>query len=328
VVVSEVLVVGLLAILVSQVVPEHEPGNPMNATNWARHTAGASLMFMVGLSSMRFHRSASILALVLSLALYGVNAVYFGPEPPHVMGAALLLLVGILGIRVADQQRRVLERFARTRLLRRFLPTAGVSAVEEGDDPYAAGTRAVTLTMMVTDLRGFTAMSETLAPEAMVAQLNEYHGAMLEEIERHGGMLDKFMGDGELAVFGWPSSADCGAAAAVACGRSMLVRLQALNVQRAAAGNASLAMGIGIHTGHVIAGAIGAAGRRLEFTFLGDAVNIASRIEGLTKSMGKPLLVSADTVARLPSASELEELGATQIRGRVEPVKLWSPIPG
>lgn len=329
-IVADLVLVGMITMVISLIAGKHDPLDPMDGANWSRHVSGSGLMFMVALNSMRWHASGAILAMILSLALYVANVAFFGPEPPHVMGATLLLMVGVLGVRIAGQQQQVLERFARSRLLRRFLPTAGVSAVEEGDDPYAIGTRAVTLTMMVTDLRGFTAMSEKLAPEVMVAQLNAYHGAMYGEIEGHGGMLEKFMGDGALAIFGWPSSPDCGAAAAVACGHAMLVRLAALNAERATAGDPPLAMGIGVHTGHVIAGAIGAPGRRVEFTFLGDAVNIASRIEGLTKSMKKPLLVSADTVARmslsaarLPSTGALLELGAFEIRGRAEPVKLW-----
>lgn len=330
-IVFDLIFVGLISMLMTTLFDlsgmPADRTDPMAGANWARHTVGTGLMFMVALNSMRWHKPGAVLAMILSLVIFAANVAFFGLEPPYMMGGTLLLILGVLGIRIAGQQRLVLERFARSRLLRRFLPTAGVSAVEEGDDPYAIGTRAVTLTMMVTDLRGFTSMSEKLAPEVMVAQLNAYHGAMYDEIEGHGGMLEKFMGDGALAIFGWPSSPNCGAAEAVACGEAMLVRLAALNAERAMAGNPPLAMGIGIHTGQVVAGAIGAPGRRVEFTFLGDAVNIASRIEGLTKSMGKPLLVSADTVARLPTSGGLLELGTTEIRGRAEAVKLWGAAP-
>lgn len=323
-IVFDMIFVGLISMLMTTMAPPVDPADPVSGTNWSRHTVGGGLMFMVALNSMRWHAAGARLALVLALVLYLANVAFFGPEPPQLVGLSLLLMTCVMGILVAGQQRRVLARFARSRLLRRFLPTAGVSAVEEGDDPYAMGTRAATLTMIVTDLRGFTTMSEALAPEVMVAQLNAYHGAMYDEIEGHGGMLEKFMGDGALAIFGWPSAPDCGASAAVACGRAMLVRLEALNADRAREGNPPLAMGIGIHTGLVVAGAIGAPGRRVEFTFLGDAVNTASRIEGLTKTWGTPLLVSAETVARLASTEGLVERGASEIRGRVGAVKLWS----
>jgi adenylate cyclase len=136
----------------------------------------------------------------------------------------------------------------------------------------------VTLTIMATDLRGFTAMSKRFRPEEVVAQLNAYRGAMVEQVDRRGGSLVVF----GLGTSGSPAP-DAGAQAAVDCARSMLSAWSALNSARSAAGLERLCMGIGIHTGEVIAGNIGAVSRRLEFTVIGDAVNTAVRLESATK---------------------------------------------
>ena len=182
------------------------------------------------------------------------------------------------------------------------------------------------MTLLSADLRGFTAMSESLSPNDVVRQLNEFHGTMLEQIDAHGGVLDKFIGDGVLVVFGLESATklgpattaedDAGAQHAVDCARAMFGALALLNVARGHRGEPPLRMGVGVHTGPVVAGNIGAPGRRLEFTVIGDAVNTASRLEGMTKEAGTPLLVSAEAVQRLGDAHGLRELAPMTARGK------------
>jgi adenylate cyclase len=198
---------------------------------------------------------------------------------------------------------------------------------ENPDAALALGGRLLTVTLLAADLRGFTSMSEKMSPNEVVRQLNAYHGTMLERIEEHGGALDKFIGDGILVVFGLDREAgggDDGAAAAVACAREMLIALDRHNVERALEGNPALRMGIGVHTGPVVAGNIGAPGRRLEFTVIGDAVNTASRLEGLTKEAATPVLISSDTVERLSVRSGLRELPAMQAKGRSEKTRVFA----
>jgi adenylate cyclase len=143
---------------------------------------------------------------------------------------------------------------------------------------------------------------------------------MLEVIDRHGGSLDKFIGDGTLVVFGLPAGqaapTDAGAGAAVACAREMVDALESHNADRAANGLPPLQMGIGVHTGKVVAGNIGAPGRRLEFTVIGDAVNTAARLEGATKALGCPVVISRATVDRLERPDGLVALAPVELRGK------------
>src|SRR5262249_5691049 len=147
------------------------------------------------------------------------------------------------------------------------------------------------VTILFADLRDFTSLSERLTGTQVVAMVNEFHGRMVSALFSHGGTLDKYLGDGLMAYFGAPvASAD----RAVRCALAMQRALDALNVERTARGESALHMGIGIHTGTVVLGDIGAPQRR-EYTAIGDAVNVASRIQGLTKMHGVPILLSEET---------------------------------
>jgi adenylate cyclase len=237
----------------------------------------------------------------------------------------MLLLAGLVGVASAVQARKSLDIFARLQLLRRYLAPEAVERVMRGDPDAALsqGGRLVTVTLLAADLRGFTAMSEGLAPADLMAQLNAYHGAMIDVIERHGGVIDKFIGDGTLVVFGLSGTPEAAAAAAVACARDMLEALRAHNAERERVGHTPLRMGIGVHTGSVIAGNLGVPGRRLEFTVIGDAVNTASRLEGETKNAGTPVMISSDTAALLPGSVDLRELPPVSLRGKTQATRVF-----
>lgn len=284
---------------------------------------------------LRSNVRASILGGVLAALL--IPPVLLQREPPNafIFGLSLgALLVGLIGAATARQTRRNLETFARLQLLRRYLSPQAVERVmrENSDAALALGGRLATVTILAADLRGFTSMSEKLTPDQVVSQLNAYHGTMLGEVRKHGGVLDKFIGDGTLVIFGLPlglqqAAPDCGAAAAVACARDMLAALDRHNAERAKDAHEPLRMGIGVHTGPVIAGNIGAPGERLEFTVIGDAVNTASRLEGLTKEAHTPLLISAETVARLPTSIGLRELDPMHAKGKEALLRVFAPTP-
>jgi class 3 adenylate cyclase len=305
---------------------EVRAGSPVFAT----HLVGAGVLLIMLVGSLRAHRGASIFAgLFGSACIVATLLPLEGFHPALVPLSLGAWIAGVVGVAAARQARTNLDDFARLRLLRRYLSPAAVERVmrENPDAALALGGRLLTVTLLAADLRGFTSMSEKMSPDEVVRQLNAYHGTMLERIEDHGGALDKFMGDGLLVVFGLDRETgpdDDGAAAAVACARDMLVALDRHNVERARDGNPALRMGIGVHTGPVVAGNIGAPGRRLEFTVIGDTVNTASRLEGLTKEAATPVLISSDTVGRLKGRDGLRELPAMQAKGRSEKTRVFA----
>jgi adenylate cyclase len=287
------------------------------------------MMLVLLINALRTSTATAVTGGLVAVVLYaltvpGIAGFHVEQLPVYVF----LVLAGFIGIASARQARKTLDSFARLQLLRRYLPPEAVERVMR-DDPDAAialGGRLVTVTLLAADLRGFTAMSEKLSPLEVMAQLNAYHGAMMDVIERHGGAIDKFIGDGTLVVFGLAGRAEDAAESAVACAGAMLDALVAHNEERAEGGSAPLAMGIGVHTGPVIAGNLGVPGRRLEFTVIGDAVNTVSRLEGETKGSGTPVLVSSATAALLPNTSGLRELSPASLRGKTEAMRVFGLV--
>jgi adenylate cyclase len=155
--------------------------------------------------------------------------------------------------------------------------------------------------------------------------LNEYFTEMVDEIFAWRGVLDKFLGDGICAVFTTVVDQEEPARRALGCATGMLARLAELNARRALRGEPRLEIGIGLHTGRLLAGTIGSP-VRMEYTHIGDVVNIASRVQELTKRFEVPLLASADTVERAGGAERFasRDIGPAEIRGRAEPVQLFA----
>jgi adenylate cyclase len=178
------------------------------------------------------------------------------------------------------------------------------------------------ITVLFSDIRGFTTLSETRTPVEVVSILNRYFGRQVEVIFRYGGCLDKFIGDAIMAFWGAPLDDADHAKHAVMAALEMSKALEQFKLELGELG-ASFDIGIGIHSGPAVVGIIGSENKR-EYTAIGDTVNLASRIEGLTKGVAR-LLVSQDTMRACAGAFDFVDRGSYKVKGREKEVRLYEP---
>jgi len=184
------------------------------------------------------------------------------------------------------------------------------------------GGKLLQITILFCDLRGFTTFAEKRSAQELVGILNEYFTDMVDCVMGEGGVVDKYIGDNIMAVFGAPVSRSDDAMRAVRAALAMRAALAKLNARFAERGIEPLRFGIGLHTGEVVAGNIGSV-KRMEYTVIGDAVNVASRLESKTKELATDLLISDATRERLDASVDVEAIGEVTVKGRAQAVKIF-----
>ncbi|MDP8922374.1 MAG: adenylate/guanylate cyclase domain-containing protein [Chloroflexota bacterium] len=282
--------------------------------------AGVSGLTLVALPTL-----IAAVASVLGLAAFVVAASYAFDHGGTVLNLVYPPLAMFLTYSVVMLHRVIFEQ-GETRALRgvlgQYLSPSVMAHVTRDPDQLKLGGDEREMTVMFADLRGFTTFSEMLDPETLVATLNEYLTAMSEVIFKHEGTIDKYMGDAVMAFWGAPQAQPAHAECAVRAGLEMIAALKRLNADWGTAGRYPLAMGIGISTGIMKVGNMGSASR-FDYTVLGDAVNLGSRLEGLNKEYGTSLIVSAATLAATNGAFRARFLDLVAVKGKKEPVEVY-----
>ena len=269
---------------------------------------------------------AAALAAALVAAIAGASWWLFGRFqlwwPPLLPAAAALAVYGAAALAgYAFVRRRARQTRA---MFAQYVPPAVVSRLIAQPELMRLGGEAREVTLMFTDLANFTTLSEQLSAEQTVEVLTAYFNAMTPIVHATGGTVDKFIGDAVMAFWGAPLDDPQHAEHAVTAAISMQQAMQVLVADLRARGLPPIHMRIGLHTGRVVVGNVGSE-QRFSYTAIGDAVNLAARLEGANKAFGTGILLSAATAAQLPSSVALRALDDVVVKGKTEPVRVFTP---
>lgn len=241
-----------------------------------------------------------------------------------IMSAIVAVLVG------SSFRYLVLERSAREMrtMFSSYLSPKLVARLEKDPEAAKIGGDNKEVTVLFTDIKGFTSFSEAHPPQEVVSRLNGYLGAMVQVIEQHDGTIDKFIGDGIMAYWGAPLAQPDHAKLAIDCIKAIHERMKELRAQWQAEGLEAFTIRGGIQSGEVVAGNVGLAGKKMEYTVIGDTVNQAARLEGTAKFYGVTYLVGEDTYQRTREICRYRELDKIRVVGKHLPVTIYEPLEG
>jgi adenylate cyclase len=267
-------------------------------------------------------------------ALLSPNSVGFGLRIQEIVVFMIVAVTLALAVRRINDlliRHAAVER-ERGNLARYFSPNV-VTELSKHDEPLKQ-VRTQDVAVLFVDIVGFTAFADARSPEEVVRTLREFHGLMEQEVFRHEGTLDKYLGDGLMATFGTPFAGPRDASNALRCAQAMIAAAERWNAQRQAAGELPLRVGFGLHYGPVVLGDIGHT--CLEFAVIGATVNAASRLEALTRPLDCALVASNDLVSRAKAELKAELGGAAEtfqpltardpqpVRGLERPIAIWT----
>lgn len=299
-----------------------------------REARESVLIFDAG-TDLRFADARSLIAQGVRSAMAvpilegeGVRGVLFLDSRQQIAAFSerdLELLTGIAAQAALALERtaliRRIEQDAEARAnLARFLSPALVEQARKGALVLERGGKLTFTTVLFSDIRGFTSLSERAGPEETVRMLNAYFERMVDCVFRHGGVLDKFIGDAIMALWGAPVRRADDVERAIACALDMQREVAAFNRERAAEGSEPVSIGIGINAGAAVVGNMGSP-RRLEYTAIGDAVNVASRLCSIAGA--GEVVVSAEALSQTAGRFEADPLPAARVKGRAAPVQLY-----
>ncbi len=309
----------------------HEFLSPTNPTLGYALVGAAGLMAWLLIALLRrptFSLAAviglTVLYVFVALELYNQRGFFLLVVP--VLSAFLLSSIFSLGF---DYILERLEKVRTRRTLERYVSKNLVKEILENPGGYLNSLKGARMpaTMLFSDLIGFTTLSEKADPEALVTQLNEYLSAMTHVVFENGGTLDKFIGDAIMVVWGNVQSRGVAEDAKLAARTALAMRreLKRLNEGWRTEGRMMLGMGIGVNHGEVLAGNIGSQ-ERADLTVIGDAVNLASRLEALTRTYAVDILVGASAIELIKDEFRLRSVARVQVKGKTEPVEVATII--
>ncbi len=270
---------------------------------------------------------ATLVAIAVLLVLLAINFVFWKEINVDLALASALIAVTLLfalnmswGYFVESRSKRLF-----TELFGQYVPPELVDEMAANPEGYSMGGRKAELTVLFSDIRGFTTISESLQPDQLAALMNEYLGAMTLVVRKHRGTLDKYIGDAIMAFWGAPVADEEHARNAVITALEMQEELLKLNHTLTAKGWPALKIGVGINTGPMTVGDMGSRVRKA-YTVMGDAVNLGSRLEGITKQYGVGIIVGEETRSLLAATFVFRELDRVRVKGKAEPVGIYEPL--
>lgn len=284
---------------------------------------GALVLLLPFLSPLR----ATLFGAAMLVSLLSINFAFwhFG-QMVLPLASGITLVVIIYGLNMSwgyFVESRTKRQF--TELFGQYVPPELVDEMAKNPESYSMAGRKAELTVLFSDVRGFTTISEGLQPEQLAALMNEYLGAMTEVIRRHRGTLDKYIGDAIMAFWGAPVEDPQHAKNAVITALEMQKAMAALSANLVAKGWPEMKIGIGVNTGNMTVGDMGSPVRKA-YTVMGDAVNLGSRLEGITKQYGVGIVVGEHTRDALKKEAVFRELDRVRVKGKDEPVAIYEPL--
>lgn len=284
-------------------------------------------LFFIHMSSFLLSRSRTILTFFASVVSVAFLQLTTNTHQNTIIVSQLLLFIFLLTTLYKNKKvylliKKSYQEQAKIEKLSRYFSPNIASFLQTQSELNPAGNEAE-VTVLFADIRDFTKLSESMSGQEVVSLLNALHERLVECIFSCGGTLDKYMGDGIMAYFGAPIADPCHADKAFECAQKMKKAMADFNADRKLKSQEPLAIGIGLHSGKVVIGDIGANVRR-EYTIIGDTVNTASRIEALTKKHQLDFLATEAVCERLQSRDDLRFVSEESIRGKTQSVKTYT----